>query len=70
MKHRDLIKKIRDAAKARGIPFLKQRQKGSHEQWVCGSTPVTIPKHTEVNEMTAEGICKFLEDELGKGWWR
>lgn len=70
MKHRDLIRKIRDAAKAKGIPFQKLRQKGSHEMWVCGSTPVVIPKHNEVNEITAQGICKSLEPELGEGWWR
>lgn len=71
MKHRDLIKKIRAAAKAAGIPFELARQaKGSHEMWRCGSTPVVIPKHNEVNEITAENICKTLEGELGKGWWR
>ncbi|MEU5075991.1 hypothetical protein AB0G76_31185 [Streptomyces asoensis] len=70
MKHRDLIKKIREAAKAQNVRFEKLRQKGSHETWVCGSTPVVIPKHTEVNEITAEGICKHLEAELGERWWR
>lgn len=70
MKHRDLIKKIRDAAKAQGIPFEQLRQKGSHQYWVCGNTPVVIPKHTEVNERTGQSICKTLEPELGEGWWR
>ncbi|MCP3820094.1 hypothetical protein NLX86_18935 [Streptomyces sp. A3M-1-3] len=70
MKHRDLIKKIRDAAKAKGIPFEMLRQKGSHQMWVCGSIRVVIPKHSEVNEITAENIYKTLEPELGEGWWR
>lgn len=70
MKYRDLIKKIRDAAKAKGIRFEMLRQRGSHQMWVCGSTQVVIPKHSEVNEITAEGICKTLEAELGEGWWR
>lgn len=70
MKHRDLIKKIREAAKAQDVSFEKQRQKGSHEVWRCGSTPVVIPKHNEVNEITAENICKSLEPELGERWWR
>jgi predicted RNA binding protein YcfA (HicA-like mRNA interferase family) len=70
MRYRDLVKKIRDAAKAKSIPFTMIRQRGSHQMWRCGTTPVTIPKHTEVNEITAESICKALEPELGKGWWR
>lgn len=70
MKYRDLVSKIRKAAKAKGIPFEKQRQKGSHQFWLCGTTPVTIPKHSEVNEITAMGICKALETELGEDWWR
>ncbi|MGW2916904.1 type II toxin-antitoxin system HicA family toxin [Streptomyces angustmyceticus] len=70
MKYRDLIKKIRDAAKARGVAFELVRQKGSHQTWVCGNTRVVIPKHTEINELTGQGICKTLEPELGEGWWR
>ncbi|BDH08943.1 MULTISPECIES: type II toxin-antitoxin system HicA family toxin [Streptomyces] len=70
MKYRDLIKKIRDAAKPRGVAFDLVRQKGSHQTWVCGSTRVVIPKHTEINELTGQGICKALEPELGEGWWR
>lgn len=70
MKYRDLVKRIRDAAKAKGIPFDMLRQKGSHQTWQCGTTRVVIPKHSEVNELTAEGICKTLEPELGRGWWR
>ncbi|WP_329177879.1 type II toxin-antitoxin system HicA family toxin [Streptomyces sp. NBC_01477] len=70
MKYRDLIGKIRKAAKAKGVLFEMQRQKGSHQMWTCGSTPVVIPKHSEVNELTAASICKTLETELGEGWWR
>lgn len=70
MKYRDLVSKIRKAAKAKGVLFEMQRQKGSHQVWTCGSTPVVIPKHAEVNELTAVSICKTLEAELGEGWWR
>ena len=70
MKYRDLIRKIRKAASEQGIPFEMQRQRGSHQMWTCGSTPVVIPKHGEVNEMTAQSIFKALEAELGKDWWR
>jgi hypothetical protein len=70
MKYRDLIRKISKAAKAQDITFAMQRQSGSHQMWTCGSTPVVIPKHTEVNEITAQSICKTLEAELGEDWWR
>jgi predicted RNA binding protein YcfA (HicA-like mRNA interferase family) len=71
MKYRDLISKIRKAAKQLDIPFVKQRQKGSHQVWLCGTTPVVIPKHGgEINEITAISICKTLEEPLGEGWWK
>lgn len=70
MKYTDLIRKIRRAAAAAGLPFTMKSQKGSHQKWICGTMPVIIPKHTEVNDITAEGICKDLEDELGEDWWR
>ena len=38
--------------------------------WQCGGTKVTIPRHREVNELTAQAIFKTLESELGRGWWR
>ncbi|MGH3313095.1 MAG: type II toxin-antitoxin system HicA family toxin [Streptomyces sp.] len=70
MKHRDLIAKIRKAARLHGVSFEKIRQRGSHEMWRCGTTQVVIPKHNEVNEITAESVCKTLEAEFGERWWR
>lgn len=46
------------------------REGKQHEVWKCASTLVTIPRHREVNEYTAEGIFEDLEAELGDGWWR
>jgi mRNA interferase HicA len=65
-----LVRKIRDAAAGRGVDFEMRRQRGSHQMWTCGQTAVVIPKHTEVNELTARGIFKTLEAELGKEWWK
>lgn len=70
MKYRALVKKIRDEAKAQGVDFEMRSQKGSHQKWDCGNITVVIPKHAEVNEMTAQGILKTLEPELGERWWR
>ncbi len=38
--------------------------------WQCGRTTVTIPRHREINEMTARAIFTTLEAELGVGWWK
>ncbi|MZE75923.1 type II toxin-antitoxin system HicA family toxin [Streptomyces xinghaiensis] len=70
MKYKTLVARVRKAAKAKDVPFEMRRQKGSHQVWTCGATPVTIPKHKEINEITAESICKALETELGEKWWR
>jgi predicted RNA binding protein YcfA (HicA-like mRNA interferase family) len=65
-----LVRKIRDAATGQGVDFEMKRQRGSHQMWTCGHTAVVIPKHTEVNELTARSIFKTLEAELGKEWWK
>jgi len=31
---------------------------------------VTIPRHREINELTALAVERLLEAELGEGWWR
>jgi len=31
---------------------------------------VIVPRHTEINEVTAREILKSLEDKLGKDWWK
>lgn len=71
MKRGELIRKIRRAANKARRPWGEQLPAGAkHEAWVCGETPVTIPRHREINEYTAEGIMKHLEPELGEDWWR
>jgi mRNA interferase HicA len=71
VKKSDLIRKIRRAAKKAGKSWGEQLPAGTkHEAWTCGETTVTIPRHREVNEYTAEGIMKDLELELGEEWWR
>jgi mRNA interferase HicA len=45
------------------------RQGGQHEVWRCGETLVVIPRHREINELTAGSIRRHLEAELGKAWW-
>jgi len=47
-----------------------ERQGKRHEIWRCGSTTFPVPRHREINELTAVGILKDLEGELGKDWWK
>lgn len=71
MKHRGLIRKIRQQAAERDVAWQKAPREGrNHEIWRCGTVEVSIPRHREINEITAQAICKQPESELGKGWWR
>jgi mRNA interferase HicA len=70
VKRTTLIKKIQEAARAADVEWTMERQGKQHEIWRCGATKVSVPRHREINELTAHGICKDLDDELGKDWWR
>jgi mRNA interferase HicA len=70
VKRRDLIRKITRAAKDTGIDFELQREGANHSVFRCGGQPVVIPRHNEINELTAKGIMTDLEGELGTGWWK
>ena len=70
MKRRDLLRDIAAAANGTGRAWTRLRQGSEHEIWVCGGTKVSIPRHAEVNELTALRIMQTLERELGERWWR
>ena len=70
LKRSELERRIARAAKAAGLKFELVRDSGSHEAWSLDGQLISIPRHREVNEYTAEGIMKALEPKLGKGWWR
>jgi mRNA interferase HicA len=70
MKRRQLVATVQARAKSSGRGWTPERRGGRHDLWRCGSTVVTIPRHREINELTALGIFKSLEQELGENWWR
>jgi hypothetical protein len=71
MKRTALIRKVREAAKNAGIRWELVASKGNHEKWRLGATvQVAIPRHSEINEITAEAILKDTEAELGARWWK
>ena len=71
MKRATLIRRIVTAAKRSGLDWGQVASKGNHEKWRLGTTmQVSIPRHTEINEITAQAILKSTESELGEGWWK
>jgi mRNA interferase HicA len=70
MRRRVLLRHIGRAARRQDVAWTLVRQGARHEIWRCGATEVVIPRHAEVNELTATGIKRLLERELGSGWWR
>jgi len=70
VKRRDLLRRIAKAAAEAGVEFELVREGGEHSVYQCGPARFTVPRHVEVNEITAHGILRNLESEFGKGWWR
>lgn len=53
MKHRDLIKKIKDAG------YTLDRDNGDHSIYEKeGCRPIQVPRHREINENTAKQILR------------
>lgn len=60
MKRRDLLKKLKAIAKAEGLE-VEMREGGSHTVVTIGGRQTTVPRHNEVNEITAKAIIKHME---------
>lgn len=45
------------------------REGGKHTIFDVGGQLVSVPRHREINELTAKGIMRDLEDVLGEDWW-
>jgi mRNA interferase HicA len=69
MKRGDVIRKIRKAAKARGV-HLETFERTNHTGIQCGVIRTTIGRHNEISDLMAETIFKQLEPELGSRWWK
>ena len=63
MKRRDLIKKLEEAG------FRFKEHGGNHDTYKRGSDTEQVPRHTEINEITAKRIliglipCILLPDD-------
>ena len=58
MKRRDLLRALRISAKEAGVDLAIVRNVASHDIYRLGDLVITIPRHNELNEMTARGILK------------
>jgi hypothetical protein len=70
MKRRALIQRIRAAALTEDVSCVLIRQGSRHEFWDVGGVRLSIPRHRDINDWTAEAIMRDLESLLGEGWWR
>ncbi len=50
MKHRDLIRELES------LGFVKLRSGSRHDIYHDGETAVQVPRHSEINEITAASI--------------
>lgn len=62
MKRGDLVKRLRQTAKAKGLELETVREGANHTLYRIGSKQFPVPRHREINEMTAQGILKQAEE--------
>lgn len=70
MKRRDVIRRLHQAAHDADVEVTIVRDTGPHTIYAVGGQRVSIPRHREVQQGTAEAIFRQVENVLGKGWWR
>ena len=69
MKRRDVLKKIKAAAKASGLPY-SESELTNHTGIRVGGTASTLARHSEIDDVTARKFFDQFANEFGKGWWR
>ena len=69
MKRRDVLKKLKIAAKRAGLEYAEY-ELTRHTGIRVGNTASTLARHNEVDEITAGKFFDQFQGELGKGWWR
>ncbi len=63
MKRSELILRIRTAARGADLTWEFVRQGSAHEVWRLGERRVTIPRHREINEVTAMAVMRLTQVE-------
>jgi mRNA interferase HicA len=60
VKRAELLKAIRKAAKIGNVEFVLVREGAEHSIYRYGAQQVVVPRHRELNEITARAILKDL----------
>ncbi|MDR1354831.1 MAG: hypothetical protein LBJ43_00910 [Propionibacteriaceae bacterium] len=68
MKRREVIDRLRVAAKKNGLAFWTGELTG-HSEIRVGSTSHTLKRKTEIDETTVKKFFKQFNNELGEKWW-
>ncbi|MCL2595567.1 MAG: ribonuclease PH [Promicromonosporaceae bacterium] len=69
MKRQQVIKRLREAAKAAGLEF-REVELTNHTGIVVGDFRSIIGRHREISEVTVKKFFKQYESVLGEGWWQ
>lgn len=67
MKRRVLLTALRRAAKEADVEFSLLRHGASHDIYRIGAVSVVVPRHADINELTARGILLAVAEYLGEG---
>lgn len=70
MKRRDLVRRIKNAAKDSDVEFGLDREGANHSVYDVGGCMIPVPRHNEIGEGLAKDIFKQCEETLGKDWWK
>jgi hypothetical protein len=57
VKRTELLRQLRKIAREKGLVF-EMKEGGVHSKVWIGDRFVTVPRHSEVNELTAKGILR------------
>lgn len=63
MKRRELLKRIGTAARSRGLTLEQVREGANHSILRVGDYEFPVPRHSEINEYTAQAITTDLADQ-------
>ena len=58
----ELIKRLRKIAKDQAVEYRETEGRSHTKVWL-GSRYVTVPRHNEINELTARGILRDAEGD-------
>lgn len=61
MRRADLIKRLREVATSKDEELLLVREGARHTIYRVGDRQVSVPRHREINDLTAQGILKAAE---------